>query len=291
MRFERDPESGFLVPQREIIAPRRRFALPIFRRYGAQQQAMLAQSISPGGYDTDAQAFFTAASITDNTQKDAVNSLVIALKSASIWSKMIAIYPFVGAAATPHSYNLKNPSVFQITWAGGVTHNSDGITGNGTTGSGDTGLNFSSDTTANSSAFGVYSKTDSAQASADMGAGLSTGSANIYPKFVDNNAYFRNTEGTGGVSAGVTTSLGLFVCSRTSSSSVAGYQASGTPIATGSGAQGTRDSANFTLLTFDIGFSARNLAFAFVSDGLADSEVGDLNTAVVSFQTTLGRNA
>lgn len=49
MRFERDPESGLLIPQREIIAPRRRFALPIFRRYGAQQQAMIAQRIAGGG--------------------------------------------------------------------------------------------------------------------------------------------------------------------------------------------------------------------------------------------------
>lgn len=49
MRFERDPESGLLIPQREIIAPRRRFALPLFRRYGAIQQAMIAQRIAGGG--------------------------------------------------------------------------------------------------------------------------------------------------------------------------------------------------------------------------------------------------
>ena len=32
-------------------------------------------------YDADAVAFFTAASITDTTQKNAVNTLVISLKS------------------------------------------------------------------------------------------------------------------------------------------------------------------------------------------------------------------
>ena len=56
--------------------------------------------------DTDALSFITAASITDATQKTAINTLVKDLKIANIWTKMKAIYPFVGGNAIAHAYNL-----------------------------------------------------------------------------------------------------------------------------------------------------------------------------------------
>ena len=57
---------------------------------------------SSGGvvsYDSDAQAFFTASGITDLTQKNAVNQLVLDLKSNSLWTKIKALYPIVGGNA------------------------------------------------------------------------------------------------------------------------------------------------------------------------------------------------
>ena len=42
--------------------------------------SILANSASGGGVDPDAQAFITAASITNPTQQSAVNQLVIDLK-------------------------------------------------------------------------------------------------------------------------------------------------------------------------------------------------------------------
>jgi hypothetical protein len=63
---------------------------------------------SPSAYDSDAAAFFTSTGITNTTQKDAVNTLVLELKAESLWTKFIAIYPLVGGSATTHKYNLKN---------------------------------------------------------------------------------------------------------------------------------------------------------------------------------------
>ncbi len=40
---------------------------------------------SGGGIDSDAQAFITAASITDATQQSAINTLVTDLKGYEIW--------------------------------------------------------------------------------------------------------------------------------------------------------------------------------------------------------------
>lgn len=48
-----------------------------------------------GGFDSSASAFFTATGITGATEQQAVNTLVTSLKSAGLWSKMKAVYPFV----------------------------------------------------------------------------------------------------------------------------------------------------------------------------------------------------
>lgn len=97
------------------------------------------------GYDSDAQSFFTAAGITDATQKNAVNTMVVALKAASLWTLCRAVYPYVGGTATTHKYNLKDPrdldAAYRIAWSGGVTHDSNGVTFNGSTGFGETFLN------------------------------------------------------------------------------------------------------------------------------------------------------
>jgi hypothetical protein len=94
------------------------------------------------GFDADAIAFISAASITNTTQRNAINTLVTDLKAASIWTKMQAIYPFVGGSATSHKFNLKDPrdldSAYRIVFYGGWTHNSDGIQADGSTGYADT---------------------------------------------------------------------------------------------------------------------------------------------------------
>lgn len=113
-------------------------------------------------YDTDAQAFFTAAGITDDTQKSAVNTLVLAAKANSWWTLCYAIYPFVGGDATKHSYNLKNPSLYQLTFGGGWTHSSTGSLPNGTTGYADTGINCSTVFTLNDTHISTYLRNDTA---------------------------------------------------------------------------------------------------------------------------------
>ena len=64
--------------------------------------------ISPGGasIDPDAQAFIDAAVITDPTQISAVNTLVVDMKDANIWTKMKAVYPYVGGTASSHKWIL-----------------------------------------------------------------------------------------------------------------------------------------------------------------------------------------
>jgi hypothetical protein len=87
------------------------------------------------GLDPDAQAFLNAAGITDATITTAIDTLVIQLKAIGVWTKLKAIYPFVGGTATTHKFNLKNPAdtnaAFRLLFSGGWTHSANGIQGNG----------------------------------------------------------------------------------------------------------------------------------------------------------------
>jgi len=84
--------------------------------------------------DPDAQAFITAAAITDPTQQTAIDTLVVGLKADSLWTIMEAIYPIVGGTASSHKYNLKDPrdlnAAYRLSFSGGWTHNANGATGN-----------------------------------------------------------------------------------------------------------------------------------------------------------------
>jgi hypothetical protein len=83
-------------------------------------------------------SFINRSGITDATQIAALNTLVVSAKVNGWWDKCDLIYPFVGGTAQAHAQNLKSSS-FTITWNGTVTHNANGITGDGATGYGDTG--------------------------------------------------------------------------------------------------------------------------------------------------------
>jgi hypothetical protein len=102
---------------------------------------------SSGGalsFDADALAFITAVSITDNTQKTAVNTLVTDLKNANIWTKMKAIYPFLGGTGAKHRFNLIKPTTlfsdFYMTFYGGGTHSANGWKCNGVDACSDTSI-------------------------------------------------------------------------------------------------------------------------------------------------------
>ena len=102
-------------------------------------QTTLGRQIgSPIVSDTDAQAFINSAGLTDLGQANAVNTLVVDLKAAGVWTKMKALYPFVGGTATTHKWNLKDPrdlnEAFRLVFTGGWTHTSTGALPNGSNG-------------------------------------------------------------------------------------------------------------------------------------------------------------
>lgn len=248
--------------------------------------------ISAGGdsFDADAQAFFTAAGITDATQKTAVNDLVVAMKADGIWSKMRAIYPFVGGSSSTHAVNLKSPGTFDITWSGTVTHDANGITGNGSDGQGDTGVT-DTDLTAADHGLSVYCRTN-IPSGGQIGNQNTTGGFSGFFASLGSLTYgYLADLNNVTVSDGGDT-LGLYTISRSSTTEVNFFKdgaALGTnpKASTGGTALGT---TTIRVLMTNGQFTNANIALAAIHAGLTSGEAADFNTSVANFQTALGRN-
>lgn len=249
---------------------------------------------SVSAFDPDAQAFITAAAITDPTQQAAINTLVLDLKGFGIYTKMKAIYPIVGGTASSHKFNLKDPRdldvAFRLTFATGVTHSANGMVGNGTTGFANTFLNTNTELNVNSHSFGVYSRTNNTTGNQVYG-------STNFTNFLTNNLAAGNFVSGSSVSNLFTytpnPSTSLIMASRTSSNVFRGFRA-GVFLNQNTNSITSLSSLNFFLLARNGSgtaqfFSVHQLAFAFLGDGLTDAEAGNYFTAVQAFQTTLSR--
>ena len=247
-----------------------------------------------GGIDADAQAFITAAAITNPTQQSAIDTLVKSMKSANIWTKMKAIYPFVGGTASSHKFNLKDPrdsdAAFRLGFYGGWTHSSTGAQPNGTTGYADTNLTPSS-RLASTSGFGYYSRTNSTVGTqSDMGAiyyfpiqtfdSVAAGTTRYFAANADNYSTFTDTD-----------TRGFYQIYRTNSTTVKSLKNTTLYSATLAAATpnidvfiGARNEINVAQV-----FSLKEFAFAYIQENFTDSEAANFYTAVQAYQTTLGR--
>lgn len=247
--------------------------------------------------DSDAAAFIAAAGITNQTQQTAINSLVLNLKAASLWTKMTAIYPFVGGTASSHSYNLKNTAQYQITWNGTVTHNSNGITGNGSTGYGNLGLAPSQFGTQNSQHISLYNRSNITGTNGFDFSACNAGQTQettLIVSFVDNNLYFRvNTNNYKNISNSSSIPA-FYTITRTGSTTSNAYK-NGTSFTSSTDASTTPYNQPMYILASNYQntgakqFSNKNFAFASCGEGLNATEVSNFYTAVQAYQTALGR--
>ena len=259
--------------------------------------ASFAGPTPPPVLDPDAQAFITAAGITDPVQQNAINQLVLDLKGYSIWTKMKALYPFVGGTATTHKYNLKNPldtdAAFRLVFSGGWTHSSTGALPNGTNAYADTKLIPNTVLAQNSFSFGFYSRTNIDALTVDIG---SVGSNGVYtllfPRY--SNAIYNaiNSSITYTTSAN-TDSKGLYIGNRTASNVIKNHK-NGSLLTTGTTASTGNNNGNIYLGAFNNNgalqyYSNREYGFGSIADGFSDTEAANLYTAVQTFQTSLSR--
>jgi len=248
--------------------------------------------------DPDAAAFITAAAITDPTQQAAINTLVVGLKGYNVWSKMKALYPFVGGTASQHKFNLKNPldtdAAFRGVFVGGWTHSVNGALPNGTNAYMDTKFIPNANTALNSYSHGFYSRTNIDALTVDMG-GVGS-NANGYMLFLSRYLnQFSNVINSGVIyiNSANTDSRGFFVGNRTASNVIKNHK-NGSLLTTGSVLSINNCNGNIWLGAFNNNgggqyYTNRQYAFSYIGDGLTDAEALNFYTAVQAFQTTLAR--
>jgi hypothetical protein len=246
------------------------------------------------GLDPDAVAFLAAAGITDATITLAINTLVLDLKGFGLWTKMKAIYPFVGGTATTHKFNLKNPAdtnaAFRLSFVGGWTHSANGALPNGTNAYADTFLNGLSILTNASNHLSFYSRTST------VGVGIEIGCSNIGSNF------FQVRPAVNYVAGGVVilsftstaNAQGFWLGSKENAASRRAYK-NGVVEALST----ANDTTPYENLNIFIGarndnglpvfYSNKECALASIGDGLTTTEAANYYTAVQSFQTTLAR--
>lgn len=257
----------------------------------------------PAFTDADAQAFITAASITNPTQQSAINTLVTDLKGYGVWSKLRACYPFVGGTAASHKFNLKNPidtdAAFRLVFNGGWTHSATGAKPNGLNGYGNTFLTPSTSLTSGNTHLSIYIRENLSKVAMDIGCMPLSGSNRLlfHIKWTDNNLYSDHYDSsTQRISGANSDARGFYISTRLNNSFRVFKNSSQF------GSTNTSSPSGFSNLTAPVGlaaadnngngsaFSNREMAFVTIGDNLTDTEATNFYTAVQAFQTTLGRN-
>lgn len=251
-------------------------------------------------FDSNAEAFITAAGITNETQQNAINTLVINLKAFNLWNKMSAIYPFVGGTATTHKFNLKDPrdldAAYRLSFIGGWTHSANGALPNGTNGYADTFLAPSTIMSTTSGHQSSYFRTSNPISAAGAEGAFISGSSSmlLYPytysigwisDLFDSSAS-RITTSTGN-------STGFIVSTRASASSHKIFRNNTAIASTTAATTGTVPNINYYIGAANASpasfFFSNQYAFKSLGIGLTDAEASNLFTSVQSFQTILGR--
>jgi len=225
------------------------------------------------------------------------------MKADGLWTKMKAVYPFVGSSSSSTSYNLKNTAQYQITWNGGVTHASTGVTFNGSNGYGDTNIAPNAVLTANSNHVALYSRTAAARTNGvaiDFGQGTDSNISNgIWgcSRRSSNNALFgaTNASASGLLTVANTNGSGMFVNSITSATSRKIYRNAVTLGTLTTNISQTLSAPKMFIGAFNNNglaalYSDYETAFFSIGDGLDDTDATNLNTRVTTFQTALNRN-
>jgi hypothetical protein len=257
----------------------------------------LRKKSSGGGNDADAQAFITATGIS-GTNATATNQLVIDLKAANIWTKMKAIYPFVGGtSAFTHKFNLKDPrdlnAAYRLAFFGGGTFSANGYQPNASNVFADTFLIPLTDLTLNSQHISFYSRTNSNGTEVEIGCNDGGVAPNTLLEIRTAGSTYSSVATGTYLSYVDANSLGLYIGNRTASN-VTNLFKNNTKVATGTTASTINPSSSIAICALNSGtvrqyYSSKQCAFSSIGDGLTDAEALAFYNAVQTFNTTLGR--
>ena len=250
-------------------------------------------------FDPDAEAFINATGIS-GSNATAINTLVLALKSAGVYSKLQAAYPFIGGTAAAHKYNLINPqdtnAAFRLDFVNGATQDSNGVTFNGTDQRANTfftpSTNFAS---ADSAHLSIYNRTAGKTSGFFLAARESSDTQTTAIQFDPTRVNYSMINGISS-NKGTYTSLQGFILANRSGASAVQFYLNSTQVSTDGATSNTPTSNTLTLGVRNQNtgaqagtFTAYNCAFATIGTSLTSGEETDLYNAIQAYQTTLGR--
>jgi hypothetical protein len=260
--------------------------------------------IKSAGLDPATSAFITATGITDATIINAVNRLVLNYKaqgnlnsSVDFWTPTLSILPIVGGSASAHKFNLKDPrdldAAYRLTFAGGWTHNANGMTGNGVNTSANTFVNPSVLLSTSANSYGFYNRVNTAKGY-DLGAfqaGSPSKDTMLAARYTNGSANFSvlNSNYRSAVNADA---RGCYIFSKNGATTNNLYKNKTSIISSADASVYAND--NFRIGSGGSGYtdsSDHNYAFFFFSTqalSLANAQL--LDDIILQFQTDLGRN-
>jgi hypothetical protein len=232
--------------------------------------------------DPDALAFFQrvtdAGGSLSTTEQDAILTLVADLKANSLWSKMKAVYPMVGASAAACAQNLKSSS-FTGTFSSGWTFSSTGVEGNGTSARMFTDLVPNVEFLDEKITFASYVL-------------LNTGGIHIScqpPNTFDWPGVAISVYNSTGVSNPSINTSGFRCITRNNTTQIESKTNNNATLSTSQNFV-NKSTGQFTLGSLGTSFySDHNIRFASIGNNLTIENQEDFYTAVQAFQTTLGR--
>lgn len=249
----------------------------------------------------EAQAFLTAAGITDPTITNAINRLVLNYKgkgnlnnSVDLWADTDMILPIIGGNATSHRVGLKT-ATNMITFFGGLTHNANGITGNGSNGYGL--LTIAPDSLLqNNNRVAGYVRTDIGGSgfAGLIGASNSGFSNGLDVEINKSSATLATYNNTSFNTSALATRTGLFGINRTVNTAYKEYR-NGNVLRTVTANSLAPIATAFVILANNnngspINFSPENVAFYVAGKGLSDTNILLEYQIIQQFQTDLARN-
>lgn len=230
-----------------------------------------------------------------------VNYIVTNFKAIGVWSKITALYGFVGGTAASHKWNWKDmrdlDAAFRLTYSGTITHSANGIQGNGTSGFARTFFIPSSNLTIGNTHLSIYSRTQNLENSVEIGSFSGDGSTQSFrlSTFFNtlNGAVYDDLGGTSNrlIATGYN-SKGYFIGTRNSSSQK--IFRDGLQIGSRTASGGTLSTEPLSILGFrstttTFSFSSKQISFATIGSGLTDTEAIRMSNIVTFAQGILNR--
>ena len=252
-------------------------------------------------FDADAATYLNAVLVAGgtgitSTVSAATNTMFVSLKSAGLYTKIEALYPFLGGTTNSTKWNAKNPvdtnAAYRITWGGGITYTqAKGVIGNGTSGVGNTNWVESGTTTGNTTLAFFISQTGTTgfELGRQYGGGwlfLQSSSGTNTRGGIDTSLLYTLTATTNAQA------INFFGLTRTNNTQVSFVRAGGgVQTITQNTNAGTSPSSLGILAALGFGgYTNRGLGSAVIGVGMTTTELGNLRDIITTFNTTLGRN-